>query len=302
MTAKPSAGHVRSMTGFGRGEAVAGGLLVSVELSSLNRRQFDFSVNLPRELAALDALLAQTVRTVVKRGQVKGSVRITAMENSKKSAGAQIDVAMAGNTLGALRRAGTRLKLKDDLALRDLLQLPGLFVSPASMVEPDKIWPHVRLAAGKALRQLDRMRLREGKILQRDIARRCRRMTAILPLITRREPVAADRYRRNMLRRLRSAGLPLDVSDPSITREIAIFADRCDISEEITRLASHLDQFEQLQAAATGHGRALDFLCQECLREINTIGAKAADEKITRQVISFKSELEAVREQVQNIE
>ncbi len=293
-----------SMTGFGRGEAVAQGFKVMVELSSVNRRQFDCQIQLPREWSTLEAGLQKIIRATIQRGQVKCQVRTDLAKDAATAPGVGLTVNLprARAQIAALRQAARQLDLTDDLSTETLLRLPGLvdWASPAN--DPQDAWPNVRQAATIALRNLKEMRQREGQTLQRDLDRRLKTLRTVLTRLKRRVARTPDIYRANLAKRMAQieGGITLDPS--VVARELAIYADRSDVSEEITRLESHLDQATRLLNATTPAGRPLDFLCQELLREINTVGSKSGDKAISRAVIDFKTRLEAAREQIQNIE
>jgi uncharacterized protein (TIGR00255 family) len=168
--------------------------------------------------------------------------------------------------------------------------------------DTDLVWPVIEKALKAAIRQLLAMRLKEGEALCRDLRRRIAVLETALEGVQAEAPLVTTRYREALVKRLAQAGVALDVADPQVVKELAIFADRSDITEELTRLESHLNQMLGLLKSKEPAGRTLDFLAQEMFREINTIGSKANEVRITRLVIEFKTELERIREQVQNIE
>ena len=291
-----------SMTGFGRGEAIGHGIKVTVELSSINRRQFECHLALPRHLGALEANLYTLVQNGVRRGQVKGAVQISMAPGSAAAGGLHVDLARAEAQIAALRRAGKRLGLRDDLGITHLLALPEAVTFDEQPDDPLKLWPLVQRAAATALDALQRMRAREGGALARDLRRRFKALRFLRARAARRAARAPADYRDALARRLARLGEGVAVDSALLARELVVFADRTDVSEELTRLESHLDQAETLIAGDAAAGRALDFLCQELLREINTVGAKANDAPLAALVVAFKSQLEAVREQIQNVE
>jgi uncharacterized protein (TIGR00255 family) len=291
-----------SMTGFGRGEAIGHGIKVTVELSSINRRQFECHLALPRHLGALEANLYTLVQNGVRRGQVKGAVQISMAPGSAAAGGLHVDLARAEAQIAALRRAGKRLGLRDDLGITHLLALPEAVTFDEQPDDPLKLWPLVQRAAATALDALQRMRAREGGALARDLRRRFKALRFLRARAARRAAHAPADYRDALARRLARLGEGVAVDSALLARELVVFADRTDVSEELTRLESHLDQAETLIAGDAAAGRALDFLCQELLREINTVGAKANDAPLAALVVAFKSQLEAVREQIQNVE
>ena len=291
-----------SMTGFGRGEAIGHGIKVTVEFSSINRRQFECHLALPRHLGALEANLYTLVQNGVRRGQVKGAVQISMAPGSAAAGGLHVDLARAEAQIAALRRAGKRLGLRDDLGITHLLALPEAVTFDEQPDDPLKLWPLVQRAAATALDALQRMRAREGGALARDLRRRFKALRVLRARAARRAARAPADYRDALARRLARLGEGVAVDSALLARELVVFADRTDVSEELTRLESHLDQAETLIAGDAAAGRALDFLCQELLREINTVGAKANDAPLAALVVAFKSQLEAVREQIQNVE
>ena len=291
---------VISMTGFGRGEAQGQGIKVVVELGSVNRKQFDCHVNLPRELSACDAKVQALVHAAVRRGHVKGSVEIARAKAGEREV--LIDLELAKARLTALRQAARKLKLKDDLTASRMLDWPGVVRSESVSVDPETVWPVVERAVAQALTKLATMRQREGKALAKDLVARFTHLHQEVAAIRCCAPAVVVGYRKTLADRIAALNNGLQLDEAVLARELALFADRCDISEELTRLESHFSQADQFIAGAESCGRTLDFLCQEFFREINTIGSKANDASISRLVVGCKAELEAVREQVQNVE
>ncbi len=292
---------LRSMTGYGRGEAAAGGIRVEAELSSVNRKQLDVRLNLPRSLASLESRVVEMIQASVSRGQVGGGAVVHVSSRALRK-GARVDRALAAAYVRELREAAASLKLRDDLSASVLLSLPDVVRHLDVEQDAEDIWPVIRRAFAAALKGLVAMREREGAELGRDLERRLKRLEQELAPVRKEAPAVAAKYRAALMGRLERAGIPVDRNDPSLIKDLAVFAERSDISEEITRLESHLKQARNLMKGKEPAGRALDFLAQEMFREINTIGSKANDVVITRQVIRFKTELERFREQVQNIE
>jgi uncharacterized protein (TIGR00255 family) len=289
------------MTGFGRGEAGEGALKVAVELSAVNRKQFDCSVSLPRELMSLESRFQMLVRAHISRGHVKGLVTVAAAGES--GGAAAVDVEALAAQVAALRAAAGRLGLADDLTATALTHFPDTLKPRVFPDEPSAVWPLIERAAKSALEHLDAMRCREGRALEQDLRARLAALEALGGEIAQLAPSVPAAYKAVLERRLAELLAPGGAVDPAlVAREVAVFADRCDVSEELTRLSSHFAQADKLIGAEDSCGRSLDFLCQELFREINTVGSKANDAKISRLVIDFKAGLEAMREQVQNIE
>ena len=292
---------LKSMTGFGRGEAAGRGWKAEVEMSAVNRKQFDVQVSLPRTLAAMEALIYDTIHHRISRGSVTVTVRVNAAGDGSRNSGG-VDEALAAAYLRDVRRVAGRLGLRDDLTASTLTGLPDVLQRKGSPDNVQKVWPLVRKALGAAIGCLCRMREAEGAALQSDIGRRFGRLKNILEGVRKAAPCVLARYRAGLEERLAEAGVDTKQGDTAFHREIVVFTDRSNISEEIVRLDSHFEQAGELLCAAKPAGRTLDFLCQEMFREINTIGSKANDARISRHVVEFKTELECVREQVQNVE
>jgi uncharacterized protein (TIGR00255 family) len=294
---------MNSMTGFGRGQAVCAGRDLTVEMYSVNKRSLELFTNLPREWQALERELADRIRSRVQRGKIQ--VTVTHGQPSD-NAGLFWDEAALTATVQRIEHAAFRLGVKwtpDADALVRLVSLhraDGAVVSAATAREP------LLAAADAALEQLCAMRSDEGQTLLRDLNARCDALRAHTAAIVVASGDTVSRYRNSLLSRLQQSGLPFDLDDERVLREIAIFADRCDISEEITRLQSHFDQLAGAlcDGAASGEpvGRKLEFILQEVHRELNTIGSKAANTAVSQSVIESKNEVERVREQLQNVE
>jgi uncharacterized protein (TIGR00255 family) len=292
---------IRSMTGYGRGEALAGGLKVEVEVSAVNRKQYDLRVNLPRTLAVLEAGIAKAVHAAISRGCVAVAVRLTA-NGQMAGRHVKVNLALARGYVKALREMQQTLDVSGEITLDMLARLPDLVEHEDLAADTDRVGRLVSRALKAALEELLTMRAREGEALRRDLLRRFQRLRRRHAQIVKLAPEVPRHYRACLQKRLLEAGVGVQLDDAHILREIAVFADRCDITEELVRLDSHFEQVTKLMNGSEPCGRAFDFLCQEVLREINTIGSKANDGRLAHHVIDFKSELERIREQIQNIE
>ncbi len=290
-----------SMTGFGRGQAAAGGVQVEVELSAVNRKQLDVRVSLPRSLGALEARVQDSICQRVARGSVTGGVKVNVGGAARRHCAA-VDVEAAAAFVARLREVAAALGLRDDLGAHTLVLLPEVVQVSSLPDDTEALWGLLKRALEDALDELDAMRRREGTAIERDLARRFAQLQRMQRQVAQRAPKVVARHRQNLLKRIRAAGVPIAANDPVLLKEITFFADRSDISEELTRLKSHFSQVEGLLKGRKPAGRTLDFLCQELFREINTIGSKASDATIARVVVAFKALLETVREQVQNVE
>lgn len=290
---------IKSMTGFGSASACAEGVRTTVELSSVNRKQLDVVFRLPPQLAAMESRIQKIIQEQISRGRISGTVQL---EAAGGGAMIQIDRPRADAAVKHLRRTAETLKLPDDLGASMLLQIPGLLKTQTAEQTPEEIFGTLEKALRAALKKLDAMRLREGKALEADLLARLKLLERMLTAIRVRAPEIVYNYRKKLLQGLENAGLKHVAQDERIIKEIALFGERSDISEELTRLASHIQQFRKMLRGKEPAGRPLDFLAQEFFREINTIGSKANDLAITEQVVAFKTELERIREQIQNVE
>jgi len=290
---------VRSMTGYGRETAALEALAVTVQLSSVNRRSLDLAINLPDEWREMEASLAEQVRQVASRGRVSVVVEV---EGGGRQAGGVWDEEAAASALDRLQAFAARENV-DFAPSADLLwQIANAQRSQVKLPTAEVAQPAVAEALAGALRAFAAMRAREGEALLVDFLQRVELLHRQVEVIAARAPMVPEAYRGQLMRRLREAGLELDLEDERVLREIALFADRCDISEELTRLRSHLEQFAHLLKSEAEIGRKAEFILQEIGREVNTIGSKANDLTISRAVIELKNELERVREQMANVE
>jgi len=287
------------MTGFGSASAHTEGLRVTVELSSVNRKQLDVVFRLPPPLAALEARIQKIIQEQVSRGRISGNVQLEAANGAVT---VQIDQKRAEETVEKLRRTAKKLNLTDDLSASMLLQIPGLLKTQSAEQSSEEIFQTLEKALSGALKKLNAMRVREGKALETDFLTRLKLLEQMLEQIQGRAPQISSNVRKKLFQSLENAGLKNVAQDERVIREIALFGEKSDIAEEITRLASHIAQFKKMLRDKEPSGRSLDFLAQEFFREINTIGSKANDLKITEQVVAFKTELERIREQIQNVE
>jgi uncharacterized protein (TIGR00255 family) len=294
-----------SMTGYGTGTASLAGTAareVLAEAASVNRRGLELTVSLPREWSALEAPLGELARARLHRGAVRLTVTVREPAAAQPESGPQWDEAATRAAFEQLRDLAARLKVPFTPDAGLLLRLASATSRESPPLPAPDAWHAVEKAVVAALDQLVEARRREGEALRRDLAARLEILLRLCAEIAPLAPASVERYRDGLHARLRQIGLEIDLQDERVLREIALFADRCDIAEELTRLASHLEQFQKISAEDGPVGRKLDFLCQEIHREFNTVGSKAQHLDITRRVLEAKNEIERVREQVQNVE
>ena len=289
------------MTGYGRGECVRDGCKVTVEITSVNRRQGEVGVHLPRDLDSLEPRVRDEINRQVSRGRV--NVRISVVFNGKNDGQAVVDIALAERYLRDYRKLAEKLGLQNGVKLEHVLRAPGVLQAGELEVVAVDYWSAVQRAVRSALKKLIEMRSKEGVHLKKDLVKRISLMRNAVLKVAKRAPIVIKQHRKQLLARIKEAGVnPKPEDEERLLRELVLFADRSDITEELTRLQSHFGQFDDSLNKKEPVGRPLDFLSQEMNREINTIGSKANDAVISRLVVILKTELEKFREQVQNVE
>ncbi len=289
------------MTGFGRGGAASANWVARVELASVNRKQAEVVVVLPKEAAELEPHVKRHVQNAISRGRVQVNIQLEPAAGGKTEV--KVDLDLARGVDQAFKTISSALGRVIEPRAGDFMRQSGLFSIGTRQINAAEAWEAVGPALSEALSQINVMREREGQHLRADLEQRLDILADWHARISAAAPVRPLQYREALLRRLRETGLSqADPADERLLREVALFADRCDVSEELTRLESHFAKFHEYMQKQGAHGRALDFLCQEINRELNTIGSKANDSGIAHAVVESKTELERVREQVQNIE
>jgi len=291
-----------SMTGFGEAHGQQDGLAVAVEVRTINSRFFKLSVRAGEGYAAWEPQIEALARKSIRRGTIQVNLRIS-------RASSPDDFKLNIDVLNGYRRQLESLcqqwEVSEPVSPQRLLTLPGV-VDERTGNEVDLVadWPIVDRTLQEAMESLAQMRAREGGAMGADLSVNCQTVASSLEEIRQRAPLVVDAYRKRLEDRLKKTLAEYDVAlDPSdVIREVSLFADRGDISEEIVRLGSHLDQFATIMDLPESAGRKLEFLTQEMLRETNTIGSKASDVEIARHVIDIKAAIERIREMIQNIE
>jgi len=290
------------MTGYGRGECAEDGSKVTVELSSVNRKQMEISLNLPRELESLESRVRDEINREISRGRLAVKVSLHAADGDW-SGRLKLNAPLAKAYARELNRLAKELKLAGAVSLEVLVRAPGVLQADDEFGDVEKFWPAAEKALRKALAALIKMREREGAHLADDLKKRIAVIRQSVERIQKRAPEVVKYFQEQLRERIKNAGLEMPaVDDERLLKEIVYFADRSDISEELTRLQSHFQQFNDCAKSKEPVGRTLDFLTQEMNREVNTIGSKANDSLISREVVALKAELEKFREQVQNVE
>jgi uncharacterized protein (TIGR00255 family) len=288
------------MTGYGRAEADYSGTRLSVEVNSVNRKQSDVVINVPRDLTELEPRIRQTINESISRGRTNVTVSLHSGSNGARKLA--LDTELARSYHDAMRALQKELNVGGEITIGTILQAPGVMRLPEETIVAQDVWPALDRALHSALTDLIKMREREGKHLAKDLIHRLKNLRKNLKEIRGLHPDVVKRYRKALLDRIEKAGVPVTQDDDRLMKEISIFADKADISEELTRLESHLAQFAHHLRKNEPVGRTLEFITQEIFRELNTLGAKANDASISQRVVACKAELEKIREQIQNLE
>jgi uncharacterized protein (TIGR00255 family) len=291
---------MKSMTGYGRATAPLGLSTLTVQISSVNRKTLDLGLKLPGDWDSLELEISEHIRRAVSRGRVSVVAELTGDKNDE--AGLRWDEARAAADIKRLSLFARTQGLQFTLSSELLLSLVNSQRGSGDMPDAEEAKPVFMKALDEALRSFVAMRAKEGETLLVDFLKRIELLRKHVDAIATRAPQVPSNYRDLLLKRLRDTGLELDLNDERVLKEISIFADRCDISEEITRFRSHLDQFVTLLKSEAEIGRKAEFILQEMGREVNTMGSKANDITISRAVIELKNELERIREQIANVE
>ncbi|HET9595519.1 MAG TPA: YicC/YloC family endoribonuclease [Anaeromyxobacteraceae bacterium] len=290
---------IRSMTGFGAGRAAHGGEGVDVEVRSVNHKFCEVKVRLPRELTALET----EIQRAVKDRLARGGVEVTVRRGTERGALApRVDVALAEAYAGAFAEIRARLGLPGEVGLADVLQAEGVVTLQERAVDGEAARAAAAAALASALETLEAMRAREGEALGRDLDGRLSQVEALVGRVEVLAPQSIEHYRTRLHERIAEVARGFTPDPARLAQEVAIFADRMDVSEEITRLRSHVAQTRALVRGDEPAGRKMEFLVQEMHREANTIGSKSQSAEIASVVVSLKAEIERMREQVQNVE
>lgn len=291
---------LRSMTGFGRERAAFEEREILVEIRSVNHRFYEFTARTPRAYGYLDEKLKSLLGGKITRGKVEVSVYIY----NKEGVNADITVnkEIAHGYLDALRAAAPELEVEDDLKLSDIMRLPDLFTVVKTQENEEQVWEQVKQTAERALEKFVEMREVEGVKMHDDIASRLGFIEQMVKSVEERSPRVNDLYREKLYAKLTELLKDRNIDDSRVLTEAAIFSEKTAVDEETVRLHSHIAQFRTLINSSEPVGRKLDFLVQEMNREVNTTGSKCSDLEITKTVVDLKSEIEKIREQIQNVE
>lgn len=291
---------IKSMTGFGRCLETVNGRDILVEIKSVNHRYYEFSARVPRAYGFLEEKMKTFLQGRISRGKV--DVGITVYNLNGEDEIIEVNKEIAKEYITALRGANEELGLTDDLTLSRIMRLPDIFNVRKAQEDEEVVWNDVKQVAEKALDNFIAMREKEGVKMKEDILSRLDYITELVGKVEERSPVVTENYRKRLFDKLTEILEDKKIDEQRIITEAAIFSEKTAVDEETVRLRSHIAQCRELLNSDEAVGRKLDFLIQEFNRESNTIGSKGQDIDITKIVVELKSEIEKIREQIQNIE
>ncbi len=291
---------VRSMTGFGRAKAQINGLDITVEIKSVNHRYFEFSCRCPRAYSFLEEKIKSKLSGAISRGKVEVGVLID--DNTENATVVEIDREYTNAYLKALKQLSKEYGIKNDVKTSSLVGNNDIFKIKRQTIEDEIISKAVLTVLDEALQNFIDMRTVEGERLLKDVSARADYILEKVAFIEERSPKTVEEYRNRIEQKIKELLGDTTIDEQRILTEVAIFADKVAVAEETVRLRSHIKQFETLMSSNDAVGRKLDFIVQEMNREANTIGSKAQDIEIAHTVVDIKSEIEKIREQIQNME
>ena len=291
---------LKSMTGFGRGEGDTTLGKVGVESRSVNHRYCDINIKLPKRLSLFENRIKEIIRSQVSRGRVDVSLRLDNFGEEKIQL--SVDLDLAEQYYRVLHDLKERLRLKDEITLNLLAGAKDLITAKEELGDMEPYWQEILPVLRQSLKNMDDMKRIEGESLTKDLQQRLGHITEQLQAIKQQYPLRLRAFLTRLQDRLRSLLEGMETDPARFQQEVALLAERTDITEEIVRAESHLVQFRSLLEGNEPVGRKMDFLLQEIHREVNTVSAKANDAEISQRVVEIKSELEKIREQVQNVE
>jgi uncharacterized protein (TIGR00255 family) len=290
---------IKSMTGYGKGEAPHGGGRLTVEIRSVNHRYGEVYVKLPRNLMIFEKDVRKIVSERLRRGKIEVFIQ---HEPGVEGSTLAVNMKLAKAYVEAFSNLKKTLGLVGEVTLPMIVAQKDVLAADESHAVDASLGEALLAAVRNALENIEAMRKKEGEALLTDLRKRAETVSTLAAMVVRRAPLVVRDYRERLKERLAQLTADSTVSEERLIQEVAIMADRCDITEELVRLDSHLKQFDAALSIAEPVGRKLDFLLQEVSREVNTMGSKANDSEITRHVVELKTEIEKIREQVQNIE
>lgn len=291
---------VSSMTGFGRGEFKSNEAEISVEIRSVNHRYSDVSIRIPRYLSFLEERVRESVQNKISRGRVDVYISFDLLD--QKDLDVRVNLDLARNYYTVLEQLKDHTGIDENIPLSLIATFPDVIVTKQKELDEEKLWQQLSAALEQAVEVLLQMRKREGENLKNDIITKLETIQKSVLEVEKRAQYVVQEYRQKLEKRLEELNKGIEIDRERLYQEVVIFADRSNIDEELVRLKSHISQMRNTLHDGGTIGRKLDFLVQEMYRETNTIASKANDLEISKRVIEIKTELEKVREQIQNIE
>lgn len=291
---------IKSMTGYGRAQSVVNNKDITIEIKSVNHRFFDFNTRIPRIYGFLEEKLKAHIQKQINRGKIDVFVYI--VNSSESSVEVSLDRALLNGYLKSLYAMRDEFNLIDDISVSTIARNNDIFVIKKTEEDADSLWEDVKTVTDIAIKDFMTMRAKEGEKLKIDMLNSCDKIMEKVGIIEERSPETAKEYRAKLEERIKELIGDTNVDENRLIMETAIFADKIAVNEEVVRLKSHVSQLQGLLNLTVPIGKKLDFIVQEMNREINTIGSKANDLEITRNVVDVKAEIEKIREQIQNIE
>lgn len=291
---------VKSMTGYGREIATVEGYDISVEIKSVNHRYFEFSSRIPRAYGYIDDKLKSLIQSRVSRGKIDVGVTVYRTDGGEMKV--EINETLAENYVCALRSAAKKLGIRGGLRLTDVSRLPDIFSLKRETEDEEKVWQCVKLVCDRAIDKFIDMRTKEGEKLKSDVLSRLATIENLVSFVEERSPKTVAEYRERLYQKIQEILGDSKIDESRILTEAAIYGEKIAVDEETVRLRSHIKQYRDILESDEPVGRKLDFLTQELNREANTIGSKCNDIDITKTVVEIKSEIEKIREQIQNME
>lgn len=293
---------IRSMTGYGRAESTLAGKKLVVEIKSLNHRNLESSVRLPVFLAPMEVDIKKRAVERISRGRVEINISIDSDSSANGGDNLEANLPLISSYYSLMTDLKEKFNLSDEITLATLVNLKGSIYNSEVEINPEEAWDTIRKALDDSIDSLIHMKEVEGRLLYEDFVARLDIVSAYMKELESRIPQVADDYQKRLSERIRELTDGMECDESRLIQEVAIMAEKSDITEEIVRFKSHIKQFGEMLNSDTAIGRKMDFLFQEMHREINTIGSKSNDLKISGNVIEIKTELAKLREQVQNIE
>jgi uncharacterized protein (TIGR00255 family) len=290
----------KSMTGFGRGSNEEDGKSFIIEIKSVNHRYLDLNIKMPRNLTSLEERIRKSIAEKISRGKV--DVYVTQNTIASNDVAANFNFALADSYIKCLREVKDRYQVRDDISVSLIARFPDVITLNQQQEDIEKLWKNINFSLNNAITMMVSMREREGLKLEEDILTRCDYIKKLLNKVAERAPAISIEYKEKLEKRVRELLNEAKLDESRLAMEIAIFADKTNVDEEIVRLNSHIIQMKETLELAEPIGRKLDFIIQEMNRETNTIASKANDLELTNIVLNIKNEIEKIREQVQNIE